>query len=124
MPLHLQDILSFIVLIAGLLFGYCQVRHVDLAVGQLASSHKSEQDPGVWEYESGSSEVERAVICSTRTSTVSTHTTAEAAAAQDTVTARPTHRCRTISLIVTVHTPYLRYTRYIGTHLTAEQLPT
>ena len=71
------------------LFGYCQVRHVDAAVGQPASSHKCEKDPQVGEYESGSSEVERAVICSTRTSTVSTHTTAEAAAAQDTVTAWP-----------------------------------
>ena len=32
--IHLQDILSFIVLIADSLFGYYQVCHVDAAVGQ------------------------------------------------------------------------------------------
>ena len=100
--IHLQDILSFIVLIADLLFGYYQVRHVDAAVGQPASSHKCEQDPRVWEYESRSSEVEKAVICSISTSTVSTHTTAEAAAAQDTVTARSQLNQAGVQLIVLV----------------------
>ena len=37
--IYLQDILSFMVLIADSLFGYCQVRHVDAAVGQPASGH-------------------------------------------------------------------------------------
>ena len=40
--IYIQDILSFMVLIADLLFGYCQVHHVDAAVGQLASGHKCE----------------------------------------------------------------------------------
>ena len=37
------------------LFGYCQGRHVDAAVGQPASGHECEKDPQVWVYESGSS---------------------------------------------------------------------
>ena len=40
--IYLQDTLSFMVLIADSLLGYCQVRHVDAAVGQPASGHKCE----------------------------------------------------------------------------------
>ena len=40
--IYLQDILSFMVLIADSLLDYCQVRHVDAAVGQPASGHKCE----------------------------------------------------------------------------------
>ena len=53
--IYLQDILSFMALIADSLLGYCQVRHVDAAVGQPASGHECEKDLQVWEYESGSS---------------------------------------------------------------------
>ena len=47
--LHLyQELLLYIYIIADSLFGSYQVRHVDAAVGEPASSHKCERRPQAW----------------------------------------------------------------------------